>query len=198
MDERLKERLVGAAVLVSLAVIFVPMVLEGPVREAPAPRAAPPPPQPGFSSQIIPLGAPATPLLDEDRARREARAEAPEPVAEPSPERAVQGRPAPAPAEPPPAAQAAPRAPPGAPAAGLESWAVQLGSFSNAANAAALRDRLRRKGYDAYLETVRGKRRTVTRVYVGPELERAAARRLRDRLFAETRLKGLVVRYTGD
>lgn len=39
MDPDLKQRLVGTAVLVGLAVIFVPMVLDGPVTHQPTPRS---------------------------------------------------------------------------------------------------------------------------------------------------------------
>ena len=77
MDEGLKQRLVGAAVLVLLAVIFVPMLLE----TDPEPDAvgfdlgASPATENGFSSRVIPL---------EDSARASGEAVAP-PAPEPVP-----------------------------------------------------------------------------------------------------------------
>ena len=47
MNQLLKQRLVGAVVLVSLAVIFIPIILEGPDEEEWSPRTQgmPEPPQ---------------------------------------------------------------------------------------------------------------------------------------------------------
>ncbi len=61
MDEGLKQRLVGAAVLVLLAVIFVPMLLES-GREPGGIESAPQTPsssQSAFSSRVIPIDEPA-------------------------------------------------------------------------------------------------------------------------------------------
>lgn len=61
MDRALKQRLIGAAVLVAIAVIFLPMLVKGP---APVSGAAdvsldvPTPPQDGFETRDLPLGAP--------------------------------------------------------------------------------------------------------------------------------------------
>ena len=72
---------------------------------------------------------------------------------------------------------------------------VQLGSFANAANARALRDRLRKRGHAAFVESVTHQGTKVTRVFVGPEPERERAEKHVGTLLAETRLKGIVVRY---
>ena len=70
--------------------------------------------------------------------------------------------------------------PAGGPAGG---WVIQLGSFSQAENARALRDRLRGEGYPAYDEPVVGSDgQTTTRVRIGPELDRAALERQLARL----------------
>ena len=57
MEHRLKERLIGAAVLVMLAVILIPMVLDNSVETDTSITKAniPPRPENGFSSRIIPL-----------------------------------------------------------------------------------------------------------------------------------------------
>lgn len=74
---------------------------------------------------------------------------------------------------------------------------VQLGSFANPRNAYALRDRLKRKGYAALAVSSGTGKDAVTRVYVGPEADRARAEAHVARLLEETRLKGIVVRNPG-
>lgn len=69
-----------------------------------------------------------------------------------------------------------------APAAVTDAWAVQMGSFSSRDNAVALRDRLRADGYDALLSNVKSSATKLTRVAVGPMIERDAALRLRQEL----------------
>ena len=66
-----------------------------------------------------------------------------------------------------------------APAPGpAEAWVIQLGSFSQADNARALRDRLRKQGYAAFDERLTGPDgKSTTRVRIGPELDRAALER---------------------
>ena len=70
---------------------------------------------------------------------------------------------------------------------------MQLGSFSKAENAEGLRDRLIAKGYAAYVESSGA----ITRVYVGPQPDRAQAEKLLKKLLAETKLKGIVVEHSG-
>ena len=57
MEEGLKQRLVGAAVLVLLAVVFVPVLLESDPDESEVgfDLGTPPSAESGFSSRIIPL-----------------------------------------------------------------------------------------------------------------------------------------------
>ncbi|MBE0483038.1 MAG: SPOR domain-containing protein [Bacterioplanes sp.] len=51
------------------------------------------------------------------------------------------------------------------------AWTLQLGAFSQRDNAHQLRDQLRAKGYKAYVQEMAND--GLTRVYVGPELQRA-------------------------
>ena len=80
MEERLKQRLVGAIVLVSLAVIFVPVLFDRPHEASEESSAAPIPeiperPRNGFgSSQTITLDLPQTPRLDDEVKRERNRA----------------------------------------------------------------------------------------------------------------------------
>lgn len=159
MNLRLQHRLVGAVVLAAIGVIFIPMLLDGP---PPAPEPVtlerlPPPPGDDHVSRRVDLTLPPPPA-------------APPPAAQPdTPAPSTSGTPA--------DTQAAPA---GGPAGG---WVIQLGSFSQAENARALRDRLRGEGYPAYDEPVVGSDgQTTTRVRIGPELDRQALERQLARL----------------
>ncbi|NIR29505.1 MAG: argininosuccinate synthase [Gammaproteobacteria bacterium] len=190
MDERLKQRLVGAAILVSLAIIFVPMVLDV---EPEAERR--------FIVDDIPdrpgrdVAYPVMPLEDGDVPSGSAVSDAergpPAAVQDPATSRAAaEGEGDGASGEP-------QREPASTDVTAVNAWAVQLGSFARSQNAVALRDRLRAKGYTAFLESARSDQGPVTRVYVGPELRRAQAEQALKKLQGEVDLKGIVVRYPG-
>jgi cell division septation protein DedD len=105
-------------------------------------------------------------------------ATAPAPVPAPTPV----SNPAPTPAS----------SPAAAPAAAGAGFAVQLGAFSKAADAEALRERLRAGGVTAFTESVRTDKGTLTRVKAGPVLSRADAERLRAQVSARFGIDGLV------
>ena len=175
MEVRVRERLVGALVLVALVVLLVPALLKGPQQAQDAALA----PQmksvevtlddraiPGDEDALVPEPAPP--------ATRAAPAAADEP-----PDRAAD--PAPATAEPPaadaPGAAAAPREPAEQPA-----WAVQLGAFSTRDKAEGLVADLRRRGYSAFVLEYRAGGQVLHRVRVGPEQDRARAAAIAERL----------------
>jgi cell division septation protein DedD len=83
---------------------------------------------------------------------------------------------------------------PAAPAAGAGKvgFAVQLGAFSDAAEAGALRERLRAAGFTAFTESVNTDKGKLTRVRVGPVLDRAAADQLKSQIQAKTGVDGIV------
>nr|WP_314532249.1 SPOR domain-containing protein [uncultured Pseudomonas sp.] len=218
LDKAYKQRMVGALVLVALAVIFLPMLFSRQDEqrqvtvEAPAAPQAPSVPQVQVEPVVVPepQALPQEPVpSDEEIAQQEApsapitpAAPAPAPVPAPA---AKPVAPAPAPV---PALAAKPSTPPAQPitaapgkpdtsqsrvdANGLSvSWSVQLASLSNRASAESLQKSLRAQGYNAYIRTADGK----NRVFVGPLIERAEADRLRDLLSRQQNLKGFVVRF---
>src|SRR5690606_3128129 len=85
------------------------------------------------------------------------------------------------PAAPAPAAPPAAEAAPAAAAAGV-GYAVQVGAFSNAADANRLRDRLRGLGITAFTDTVDTDKGRLTRVKAGPVPSREDAERLKSQL----------------
>ena len=193
MDVLLKQRLVGATVLVALGVIFVPLILEGPSQTlVPEMEALPEPEDQVISAPLesfpAPDAIPAEPdtaiiLTDpQPAAVSEAPAEPAQPIAEPEPE------PEPVVAAPEPETKPAKSAP-------LGSWVVQMGSFSSEQNARRLRDKLRKNGFVTQVEKARidGKQRF--RVRVGPFLERAEAEQSRKQIQDKLTLKGRVLSY---
>ncbi|WP_312909836.1 SPOR domain-containing protein [Stutzerimonas nitrititolerans] len=191
MDRGLIQRMVGALVLIALAVIFVPMLFN---REDDARRV-----------EVDAPAMPRTPAMPDVEVQP---VEVPEPAAAPFPEEfeIIEEGPetaAQVPAEPitaPPAvAEPTPTPPAERPepeqrldAANLPvSWSVQLASLSNRESAEALTAKLRSQGYNAYVRTFEG----MNRVFVGPLVERAEANRLRDVLERQQKLKGFVVRF---
>lgn len=221
MDSALKQRLIGAAVLVALAMIFLPMLLQGPDVESPdaaqVPLSMPEAPDQDFETRELPLalpqpestggpvlGNPATPSSDDPNAvatvdagtepapRVDAPVPAPaeeappqavdaatgQPIARtpPTPEPTPTQEPAPAPT---PAPAAAPEPLPAATAGGR--YAVNVGSFSNLANARALADKLRAAGLPVTSESVDVNGKPAMRLRVGPYAERALAEAARQR-----------------
>ncbi|MWV13789.1 SPOR domain-containing protein [Pseudomonas sp. R-28-1W-6] len=185
LDKGLKQRIVGALVLVALAVIFLPMLfsredeLRQVVVDAPAMPQAPAIPEVALDPVEVPQPIaeeqvpPVEPLDVPEVA--EAPATAPAAVAPVEPSQPV------APAEP--ARLDASSLP--------VSWSVQLASLSSRSGAEELQKKLRSQGYNAYVRTFEG----MNRVFVGPLVERAEADRLRDQLNRQQKLNGFVVRF---
>jgi DedD protein len=166
VDEGLKKRLIGATVLVSLVVIFVPMLLEkGPVVSTTIDESnIPPPPEVDFSSQVMPLEEPVPEA-----------AETP-PVADTAPlgtiERSEPAAETPAPK---PAEEAAPAADL---LVGLSAWVVQLGSFSSHENADRVATDLKAKKFPAFVEPTEINGKQLFRVLVGPEIDHKRAEQM--------------------
>lgn len=197
LNDQLKKRLVGAIVLVALAVIFVPMLLEGDKRSS-IPLFGSNVPEPPASTTAmvdIPLQVPPPPVEAPVVMERELPpAVEPAPV-QPAPPAPVEAEaPAPAPVAPPPAPvqPVKPAQVPQAAKPATGSWAVQVGSFAESANATRLRDSLRGKGYPAYVEKVKLASGTAYRVRVGPVLTRPDAEAIQAKL-AKISQRGIVV-----
>ena len=200
LDKAYKQRMVGALVLVALAVIFLPMLFSRQDEQRQIQVDAPTAPAMPEVAQIKvePVAVPEPQVIPEEPAPVEqpvVQQQAPAPVAP------VVAKPAVVAAKPPAVtpAQTVAQAP-----AKLDttqkrvdpnglpiSWSVQLVSLSNRASADNLQKTLRNQGYNAYVRSSGG----MNRVFVGPLLERAEADRLRDLLGKQQNLKGFVVRF---
>ncbi|VXC37067.1 DedD protein [Pseudomonas sp. 8Z] len=197
LEKRLKQRMVGALVLVALAVIFLPMLLSRQdemrhvVVDAPEMPQAPTVPEmvvePAEVVEPEALPQEPVPLASDEPQRVEVPSQSAD---EPKPAVAVQ----PPKAEPvtPPSAVT-----PSKPDTRLDpntlpiSWSVQLASLSSRPGAENLQKTLRSQGYNAYIRTFDG----MNRVFVGPLIERTEAERLRDQLNRQHKLNGFVVRF---
>jgi DedD protein len=195
MDPQLKERLIGAAVLIALAVWLIPLVLDGPapVRET-SPLTLELPlgeETPALRTQTIDLDDPRVdspqPAPLTQTARNEAIESLPAgtpaaapPEREPEPEPAHDDTPA---VEPPQLSRPSVAATPSVqaslsepePAAPSGDWMVQLGSFGERENAERVAKRVGTFGAAPEVSTTRSGGRVMYRVRVGPHDSRDLA-----------------------
>ncbi|MDC3904345.1 SPOR domain-containing protein [Pseudomonas aeruginosa] len=200
LERGLKQRIVGALVLIALAVIFLPMLFTREDESRQVVVEAPPRPQsPAMPSvEVQPTEVPELQPGEEGIAPEIVEEGSPAAAGQPS--QPIGGLPATPPAASlPPSQPQPPAAPPSPPPAEKrldannlpQSWSVQLASLSNRARAEELQKTLRSQGYNAYIRSFDG----MNRVFVGPVIQRAEADRLRDQLSKQQKLNGFVVRF---
>ncbi len=201
MEQKLKERLVGAAVLVAVAVIFIPIILtDSPEPEAIQGSNIPEKPETDFRSRIIPVlendEKPSSTPIDaneiqaEDNQGENKQNTAQEIVVEKvisaednyaeknstkkdkrKTEDGVKDD------------------------VGLSAWIIQLGSFTSEENAQSLNEKLRKSGYPAFVEPLKKNGQINYRVRVGPEIKRSEAESLLKMLKDKMDLDGIIVSY---
>lgn len=192
----LKQRIIGALVLVSLAVIFVPMVFDEPHSERTSTSINIPeePPFPEVESpesdiaqtpsyqqdqvsnsgsadqdfRIVENDEPAQPVQDSSTAPDVAKSAASQPETSQPATPAATPEQTETPADTEQTSAEFTRSLEGA-------WVVQLGSFGNGDNARRLRDSVREKGYSSHLQEVARGDSTLTRVFSGPFAEKTKA-----------------------
>jgi len=176
MERALKERIIGAIVLVVFVVLVVPVFLDGPPQagEIVSERVLLPG-QEGQNTKTVVLDRersepiPAASSGQEEVQQRDT----PVPVAVPAPaETVVEEAPA--------RVDEKPTPKPAASTTGM--WAVQLGSFSNKQNAEKLAADLRKQGYAAFLSQLQSSSGTLHRVRIGPQKDRESAEAMAARL----------------
>ena len=186
MDTAVKERLVGAAVLVVVVVLVVPALLTGP-----RPPAEPMEPSSGDTRVVeIDLSGNGRGEVQSGPAEEEEPAGQPETRTEaPAPAPAVAAAPVPA-ADAAPRKESAPEAVAPEPAPAVAAvpqggWTVQVAALSKADAAQDMAAGLKKKGYAAFVLEHRSGDRVLYRVRVGPEPQRDRAEALARRLTAE-------------
>lgn len=189
MSQKRKQRLLGFLLLLSLAVIFLPMILDGsgyrerqleatiptapsaPQMQSYSPKNKPIEQQPGIA---IPRPTAVKPALVKEAVKstsvaKKAGSKATKQklsIKQEKPVLDVQGVPV--------------------------AWTIQLASFKKIANARQLRKALVDKGYKAYVR----RKGEHNKVFVGPDNQRSELDKLRLQLKTEFKLDGLILRFT--
>lgn len=186
MDVELKQRLIGAVVLMALAILIVPVFLDGDEQER-ARVTGKIPPRPAldlepFTAQDL--------LLEMDAMEAESAARLPPIAARLPPIKEQEKDTDPTGIDRQDSDQL------GLDANGLPlGWTLQVGSFKNEENAIRLRDRLRDGGYRVYRTAVATDSGITSRVLVGPMLLRNKLALISSEIEAEFGLQGQIVRY---
>lgn len=178
MDRRVKERLVGASILVAIVVLVVPELLSGPKPAAPppAPNAIAPEPIRNVTVDLATSKAPAPSDAESAPGPNASSAGSAAPGA------AASNTVAPVTTA---SVRSAPAAPVETPAPSPISaahWAVQLGSFANRANADNFVHQLKAQGLTAYVSSGGSGQSLRYRVRMGPFADREAAERTAGKL----------------
>ncbi len=74
-------------------------------------------------------------------------------------------------------------------------WVIQVGSFSNRANAVELRDKLRKNGFKSFVESFENTGESSHRVRIGPETDRSRAEESLSMLKSKLEINGIIVSY---
>jgi DedD protein len=76
------------------------------------------------------------------------------------------------------------------------AWVIQLGAFSQKSNAQALEKTLNAAGYVTFSRAIVNKSRHLTKVYVGPELDRAVLEKALSKVNRVASVKGTITSFT--
>jgi DedD protein len=208
VNDILKQRLVGALILLALGVVFWPIIFVGPNEEKIAEQQSIPPP-PGVSTSSIEApdqeglrGSPE-PTLDGD-SPIVAAPTADQPNLEGIAEGTATALPSPqsettAPVANSPTGDVRSQAPErlaidtqGVPTA----WTLQVATVSSAEKAEVLRKRLVELEHKAYITRVSSGGKGLYRICIGPKFERVELEKLQARINAEFGVTSMVARYT--
>lgn len=199
MDQNTKQRLVGIAVIFALAVIFLPMILDGSgVRDKTLEVVIPPQPvsklNPEFDAKIIELHSKVEELPDlepqtadessTDASNRITRSESQESnqttVAQKTDRVAAD--------------ESVPKVETSQ--VGGDTWVLQVASFKDKPNALIQRDKLRKSNISAvFVEQFYLDEQVIYRVRLGPFLNRDTAKIALNKVKAKYDLDGLIMKY---
>ena len=191
-DNRIKQRIIGAIVLVSLGIIFIPMILSGGREQTMPLFGSPIPDKPDniknikvleFENTPTPPAPPSEMRSPVDNYSKEGD----KPVIQPSQPKAEEKQKV--------TQDATTTKTPAKESQPLKAWAVQVGSFENQKNAIALKDKLIKKGFRAFVERIVTQDKTSYRVRVGPEVRRENAENLQKKIEQKMNIKGIVMTH---
>lgn len=188
----LKQRVVGAFVILSLGIIFLPMIFNEPhVDSAQVIEAVPP--KPDFKTVII--EAPKRPSFDQLHVDPLDSKVKTKPTTTATREKTLKS---PAKVQTIVAAQATSKVKKRSSKVShlpifKNVWMVQLGTFANQNNAYRLRDKLRREGFDGHTKNVKLNGKPVVRVFTGPFASKKEAKRIKSRLDDKFKVKSQLI-----
>jgi DedD protein len=218
METTLKQRLIGAAVIIALAVIFVPMILDGSGRKESVALNMEVPPEPTFTfdsklpdpkqlDELPPIQSSGSTGSNSEAKESDSNPkDSDQPVSETVQENNVAGDQNKTPASDPVSDIKPVEVQVNAQAKvveatenhiqtnpALSAWAIQVAAFGEKAKALALQEKLLTSNLSAFTERSGNGDKAVYRVKVGPELKRENADKLRDKIETEHGLKGSFV-----
>jgi DedD protein len=185
LEDRLKQRLLGGAVLVALVVIFVPMLIDEPVERR------------TLSDHTIPVKPEVITPIPEKRVQQQREAEprpvpavtTPEPKKTPKPQPVVTKKVKPAESKPvdTPKKESTRPSP--------TAWMIQVASLTNEQNAKKLVESLRKADLPAQMEKVRLNGKLHYRIRVGPEVDHRLAEKMVAKIKQAFKLNPKLMRY---
>ncbi|MFN2289474.1 MAG: SPOR domain-containing protein [Chromatocurvus sp.] len=196
MDASLKQRLVGAMILLALGVVFWPIIFVPPEGE-PVPRQEPIPPAPQVDNGVLP--APGDdglrPTAQPGILTQEAGADV---IVPDSASRAESGLARGSTDEPErrPVTRDTPPQMPSLDEDGIPiAWSLQVATMGSRDAARALRDELIGAEMKAYIQALRRGNDTLYRVFVGPKFERKQLEPIKRRVDSRYDVESLIARY---
>lgn len=207
MNEVLKQRLIGALILVALGVVFWPIIFVEPGQQGGADEVVIPP-RPNVTT--TPIEPPDMAGLRPSREITKATEPEAESLPLPEPEEAAlpvetaanveAQQPAAAPVPVKPSAEEKTRSePPVKPALDADgipvTWILRVASVSSADKSDQLRKDLLAMGHKAYVQKVNSDGRTLYRVYIGPKVEKARLESVRREIDTRFGVTSMITRY---
>ena len=201
MNSLLRQRLVGTLVLVALGVVFWPIIFVQPPEQAPM-ELKPIPPRPSFATEPLPK-----PTSPEAKVRAEvpppeidevaqARADEATVLENDEPPESLETL-TPAAEVRPPEPRSEPPEPPKLDPAGFPvGWVLQVATVGTEDRAEELTQQLVAKGYPAFTQFIERNGKSLWRVRIGPKLEKAQFREIKEEVDRVIGVESMVIRYT--
>lgn len=193
MNDILKQRLIGALILIALGVVFWPIIfVEKGVKSLDEAAHIPMRPSVDTTPLVPPSkeGLRESPQIEANLALELAELP-PQPVSV-----AVDDKPVETSVKPPVKTRTEAPVKPAIDADGVPiGWILQVASVGNAGKAEELRKRLIEMGYKGYVKKIKTGNSVLLRVYVGPKFERERLEAIKPKIDAEFKVDSMVRRY---
>jgi DedD protein len=194
-DSKLRQRLVGGVVLLSIALILLPALVDyqrEPDRVADPVKAPPAPPYRDYQSRVVPIEI-SLPTTDPGNQGVISRTLIDQPARAVSEDTPVSTPPV---ARTPVALARKDEDSVTEPVRSLnKGWVVQVATFSNSSSAEKVRSQLADMGFVVFVEPVKTPAGNMSRVRIGPEIDRERAEANQAKLQANTEYAGIILRF---